>query len=199
MAGGEQTPKEWYGEDFKADFYLLKGVLELIAPFTFSSLRTGNPVFVPGVSAEIQFRGETLGVVGEIHPEILRRWGVRGKVCAFEFDWDRWLAMTGGATPTYQEISKFPFIDRDMAIIVEEKLEASSVVQAIQESGENWIQSVRLFDVYRGNNIPNGKKSLAFSICYEDKTKTLTESEIDLVHQHLIQNLSRQFDAKLRS
>ena len=191
------------------DFFDLKGILESL----FSALHVpavsyqpaAEPTFNPGKCARV-LSGETvLGVFGELHPLVKSRLDLDGSstsggapVLAAEFDLEALLACIATRF-TMQPVPAFPPVLEDIAIIVDETLPAGDVEAAIRQAGGQMLADVRLFDIYRGEQMGAGKKSLAYSLTYQSLDRTLTDQDAAQIRQRIIRRLETAFGAKLRS
>jgi phenylalanyl-tRNA synthetase beta chain len=185
------------------DFYDMKGRIELLL----SGLRLGGVSYTPaestsflhpGKSAEVNVNGKLVGVFGELHPLVKEKYDVGddSPVIVAEFDLDA----LRDATPTYGiiPVSEFPPVFEDIAVIVEESVAASRVEELIRQTGGKTVARVRLFDVYRGEQVGAGKKSLAYSLTYESD-KTMTDAEAAAIRAKIVKRLEHEVGAKLRS
>jgi phenylalanyl-tRNA synthetase beta chain len=152
----------------------------------------------PGRTAEICVHGERLGVLGQLHPTIAERFDLdSAPVFVAELDFERLLhvaqPLAGAQTP-----SRFPPADRDIAIVIDEATPHDEVEAAIRDAAGPLLESVRLFDVYRGESIPAGRKSLAFSLRYRTLDRTLADDEVSNVHARVEAALGDRFGAEVR-
>ena len=184
------------------DFFQFKGIIEALCrelnlkDVSFSAVRD-NPSYHPGRCAEV-FAGTTrLGVFGTIHPLVAKKYGMQEEVLAAELAID---AMFEAADPTklYQPLPKFPASTRDIAVLCDEQIPVASLQKAIEKAAGNILESVTLFDVYQGNQIPAGKKSVAYSMSLRAADRTLTDEECDRAMKKAITALESEFGAALR-
>lgn len=186
-------------------FYDLKGALENI----FATLNISNVSFIkdtsvapylhPGKSGNILINNEKVGHIGILHPTVSEAFDIKGDVAVTEI-YD--IASILRAVPlktTYVSLPKYPYIERDVALIVNDEITVSSVKQLILSIQSGIIEAVNLFDIYKGKPIPKDKKSLAFSIRYRSASKTLTDNEVDELHSEIIRKLQINLNAELRS
>ncbi len=167
----------------KEDFFTLKGVIEEIFEFmhvngelTFE--RTSVPYLHPGRSAQIICDGSALGVFGEIHPSVREKLGIDKRVYVAEIDFDATdLLLTHKIQ--YRHISKFPAVERDLALIVDAGMSSAEVIKLIKMRGGKNLVSVKLFDVYTGKGVEEGKKSMAYRLTFSSLEKTFGEGEVD--------------------
>ena len=157
-----------------------------------------EPYLHPGKSCMIKIEDEAVGFLGSLHPDISDALDIRGDISLFELNLDKLLFITQTKI-TYQSIPKYPYVERDMAIVVPEDITSNEVELAIKAFPSEIIESVSLFDVYTGKPIPEGGKSLAFSIRYRAKDRTLTDDEVDALHLSILENLKKAVRAELRT
>lgn len=200
VLGGPRFNRSWLSGEDMLDFFDAKGVLETVfsrLQVTASFEPVEDPNLVPGRTAEIIVNGQKVGVLGEVHPITAGAFDISSQpVSLFEVDLEKLLSFAG-AELTYQPIPRFPGIVRDLALVVDAGLAASRVQGIIQSFP--LVSQVTLFDVYRGDQVPRGKKSLAFSIRYQSLQRTLTDEEVDSTQQEIIERLQRELGATLRS
>lgn len=203
---GRRSPEYWGGQAEtpgpSLDFFDLKGILEaLLAGLHLSDVAyrpTPFPALHPGKSAAIVVKDKTLGWFGELHPKVAEVYGWTGApVLAAEID----LEAVWAALPPrfgYQPIPRFPAALRDIALVVEEDLPAEKVVAEITSAGGSLLREARLFDLYRGESIGPGKKSLAFALTYQAEDRTLTDKEVDKAHEKIEKRLQHVLQAQVR-
>jgi phenylalanyl-tRNA synthetase beta chain len=192
----------WVGEPAaEHDFFDAKGLaLALVRDLTGFEAELvpapGSPFLHPARACELRVDGGALGVVGEIHPDVLASMKLpRGAVC-FEVDvlglWAK------RRRPRVQPLSEFPPMTRDVALLVDESQDAGPIAQALREACGPLAVQIRLFDVYRGKGIDEGRKSLAFSVAYRALDRTLTDAEIDALHNAAVARVAALFFATVR-
>ena len=185
------------------DYYYLKGVLENLfsrlgaGPVNFLP-ETGSPSFHPGKTAFLEAGGTRLGVVGELHPDVLENYDLPEKVVAFELDLEQLIAVSGN-TAGYSQLPKFPGIERDIAIIVKKSVPATDIMSVIQKAGGRLLRSVALFDVYQGEQVPEGMQSMAFALKFQAEDRTLTDAEVGERTEEISKALDQRLGAELRS
>lgn len=196
------------------DFFELKGAVEE----ALRVLKIKNPIFVaeseygvyhPGrcarilveASPELKSVGiehEELGIMGEIHPDVADNYGMDGEriyCCEIMFGA---LIRKANTDVAYEPLPKYPSTARDIALLVDEDATVGSIEEVIKSKGSSILESVRLFDVYRGKQVEEGKKSVAFNLVYRDKDKTLTDEEVTKVHSEVLSALEEKLNAVLR-
>jgi len=199
IAGG-RTAESWHEQQEPVDFYDVKGDVEALLAmggsaqeFTFAS--KAHHALHPGQSAVILRNGEEIGYVGALHPTIEKSLGLNGPVYLFE------LTLAGieqGTIASFTELSKFPEVRRDLAILVSSSTELSAIVDVMKASAGEWLTDVRLFDLYDGKGIEPDHKSLALGLTWQHTSRTLTDEEISELIGCVINNLEKQFNARLR-
>ncbi len=184
----------------KVDFYVIKGVAEEILDYLgysgrYSFMQEGKipDEMHPGKSALISVNGTTVGIIGRVSPAICNE-----EVYVMEINLDKLLEKQVGKMK-YKEISKFPTVKKDIAILVDKDISAQELQKAIKNAGGKLLQESKVFDLYTGKGIPEGKKSIAFSIELGDSTKTLTDEIINETMNKITENLNTKFKAELRS
>ena len=202
---GPRTGRSWLGGDSgELDFYDLKGVVEaLLARLGLDEscvfAPTEHPTFKPGRTAVLTVNGVEVGVMGEVHPLVCEAFEMEGRrVCLLEFDLE---ALLGQMPPTrfMRPISRFPAVIQDLAVVVDEDVPGRRVEEVITAAGGSLLREVLLFDLYRGEQIPPGKKSLAFSLTYQADDRTLTDKEVARVQSRIVRRLERELSAQLRT
>jgi phenylalanyl-tRNA synthetase beta chain len=187
-------------------FYDLKGIMENL----FKELKTENYSFKPdrsccetymhpGKSSSVKIDGEVIGSIGALHPGVAEKLGLTGDISLFEiYDLKRLLSAIP-AKIKFMPLPKYPYVERDLAIIVSKDVTVAKAKEIIAGIDSNIIESVKLFDIYTGKPVPPDKKSLAFSIRYRASDRTLTDSEVDALHSDILRELERSINAELRS
>ena len=183
------------------DFYDLKGVVEtlLVELGLKGTFEPGEALaFHPGRCAQISVGEDVVGTMGELHPLVRESFDLPDQpVCALEFDLDKLLAAWGAAremTP----ISVHPPIYEDLAVVVDEHVPAVRVRDLIAQTGRVLVRSVVLFDLYRGEQVGVGKKSLAYRLTYQADDRTLTDQEVAKLRAKIVRRLERELGATLR-
>jgi phenylalanyl-tRNA synthetase beta chain len=202
IMSGERTTQGWRAKARPWDFFAAKGILQStiaslqIHDVAFSS-REAMP-FHPTRAADITVGGRTAGVLGQLHPDVCERFEVPEGTVAFEIA----LAPVFAAMPArvaVDELPRFPAILIDLAVVVDDGIDAASVERLIRDAGGPEVASVRLFDLYRGSQVPDGKKSLAFALELRDPVRTLKDEDAVRVRDRIMDALGRQIGAALRA
>lgn len=186
----------------RLSFFQFKGVIEAICrelnvkDVQFVAEK-GNPSYHPGRCANILIGGKVVGVFGTIHPTVAARYGLSGEVLAAELPMD---ALFDAIDPVklYYPLPKFPASTRDIAVLVDDAVPAASMQAAIEQAAGAILESVKLFDVYKGKGIPEGKKSVAYSLSMRAADRTLTDDECDKAMKNALAALEKDFGAVLR-
>jgi len=194
---GDADPEQWGAGARQVDFYDVKADVEaLFQPYAPRFEAAEHPALHPGQSARVLLNGKPIGWIGALHPRWRQAYDLPAAPVLFELDLEPLLARE---KPSYREVSKFQPVRRDLAIVVDEKVTVQSLLDAMNRSLPEFVSDLTLFDVYRGKGVDSDKKSLAFRVLLQDTRKTLTDEEVDAAVAHLVQILTTQFDAKLRT
>jgi phenylalanyl-tRNA synthetase beta chain len=184
------------------DFFDLKGAIDALTQGLRIGILTYKPeehgAFHPGRSAGLYRNGKRIGVAGEIHPLVRERYDLEQSIIAAELELDALvenIPLVDSITP----IINHPAVYQDIALIVNERTSAAEIEQVIWKAGGDLLRDVRLFDVYRGDPIPAGRKSLAYALTYQAADRTLTDKEVAKVHQQIVKSAERQLGAVLRA
>ena len=195
-AFGAADDEQWGITDRSVDFFDLKNDIEvLLAPALVRFEPAAHPALHPGRSACVLLDGSEIGWIGELHPRLQRKYELPAPVILFEMDAEPLLARS---LPQYVEVSKFPLVHRDLAIIVDEKIAVQSILDGLRHSKPPIVDAISVFDVYRGKGIEIGKKGLAFRVLLQDTQKTLTDAEVDAALAGLLRVLEQEYGAKRR-
>lgn len=195
-AYGDALPEQWGSPSRRADFYDVKGDLEVLLISRFALFEPApHPALHPGKSARVVIDTKPVGWIGELHPRLQQKYDLSLPVVLFEIDYD---VLAEASVPEYREIPKFPLVRRDLAALFDESVAHQAVVDELRGRSHPIVTDVRLFDVYRGKDLEKGKKSLAFRVLLQDTRKTLTDAEVESAVSQLRDILRERFDAKLR-
>ena len=202
MAGVEETRIciGMYGDG--VDFFALKGIIEKI--FERVGLRghryladKNNTSFHPGRCADILCDNKFIGTIGEIHPQVLDNYGISKRVYVAEIDLDTVYSLAND-TIVFKSLPKYPAITRDIALVVREDIEVAAIEDVIMDNAGGLVEACKLFDVYKGDQIGQGYKSVAYSIVYRSTDKTLTDEDVVSVHDKILADLKARLGAELR-
>lgn len=200
LLAGERGTMNWGETSGRFDFYDLKGDLQAL----FSALGLQDTQFIaaehsalhPGKSAAIKINGQHAGWSGVLHPRIADALDLQEEVILFEL---RLSSLMTEAAVRYQPISKFPHIRRDLSLLVDNEVNAAQIEAAVRQiMGDQWLKSFDVFDLYTGESIPAGKKSLAIALTLQDDKRTLIDSEINTLIDAIIKKLKDEFSILLR-
>jgi len=200
---GNQGEQSWYAKERPCDFYDLKGVLEGF----FKALFFDAAVFEPlpseechylrkGYAAKLSVNGVAIGTMGKIHQEVIDAFDIRQDVFIFEINLKELVLLVNNER-TALPIPRYPFVSRDVTLVCSDHVKAGDLLSCIRQSNEKLVESARLIDLYTGEPIPEGKKSLSFRITYRDQEKTLKDKDVNKVHTRITEMLLAQFDAGL--
>jgi phenylalanyl-tRNA synthetase beta chain len=189
-----------YGDN--VDFYDIKGICEsMLAKLNVNGVKyeavTDNPTFHPGRCAKISAGGKTLGVIGEIHPSVGRKYGIETPVYIGELDFEN-VFLNSKNDIKFKELPKYPAVTRDIAMLVDKTVPVAQIEEIIRKASGKTLESITLFDVYEGAQIPEGKKSVAYSAVYRASDRSLTGEEVQKVFDKVVKNLEYQLGAQLR-
>ena len=199
---GQRAEESWGHPKAEVDFFDLKGAVEtLLARLGVDGVQIireeKEPFLHPGAACRLEAGGEYLGWMGEIHPEVREAYELKQKVFVCELDF-RAAAGRMRLKKTFRPLARFPAVHRDLALIVDEAVSAGAILTEIREANTGLVAEVKIFDLYRGNPIPNGKKSIAFRLKYQQEGRTLTDAEVNEVQQQIARRLIAKHGAVLR-
>src|SRR6266571_3467747 len=200
---GQRNPPFWSGAERGAKFDLhdLKGMLEefldQIGARGLSWTRRAASTALLLESATIELGKQTIGELGQLLPSLARQYDLREAVLLAELNLDSLLARRA-ADKSFKPLPAFPAIRRDVAMLVPEATTHAAVLQAVKQARPRNLESVELFDVFRGKNVPAGQKSVAYAFIYRNPSQTLTDAEVNAAHQQLVEQLKRNLQAVIR-
>jgi phenylalanyl-tRNA synthetase beta chain len=197
---GEKGGLNWSEKSSAFDFYDIKGDLEALFKTLkhqdFSFIEAQHPALHPGQSAQVCIAGKAAGWLGVLHPRIADALDVKGEIILFELALD---ALINQERIRYQSISKYPQIRRDLSFLVDEKVNAASIENAVRQAITNgWLKTFDIFDVYMGKGVPEGQKSIAIALTLQNPDKTLVDAEINFEINAIIKVLIERFSITLR-
>jgi phenylalanyl-tRNA synthetase beta chain len=199
----KEKSKALYRDD-TPDFYIVKGVIEAILNdlriYDYSFVRSSDPFLHPGQSADIVIMDNKIGYVGALSPEIVDSLDIKAhkpSLIVMEIDIDSIIPYAMQVVK-YRPLPRYPYIERDTAIIVDSLLEASTLMKWLKSYPSDLIEDTYIFDVYQGKNIPEGKKSIAFNVRYRASDRTLKDDEIDVLHKSLVDYILDKSKGQLR-
>lgn len=183
---GPWHDKTWHGPVEGADFFRLKGILDGYfrrIGVAVAWVPGSHPSFHPGRQAELQGPdGQHVGIAGELHPLVAEAFALPRGTLAAEVDWETLCKLADRRAVAYEPLPRFPAVTRDLAVVVDAEVPAARVEAEIVRAGGDLLRRVRLFDVYAGEQVGPGKKSLAYSLVFRSATRTLTDDEVDALH-----------------
>lgn len=184
------------------DFYYLKESIEKLLWYLGIEdleVRRKEVSFLhPGRSAEFILKGESLGVLGEVHPKVLENYGLKKKAYVAELDFDKIVENTIG-NYTYKELPKYPTMKRDFAFVMDRDIDSVELEKISKKYGKELLESFKVFDIYQGENIEEGKKSVAFSLVFRAADRTLEDAEVTEICEKIVAEIESEIKAKLRS
>jgi phenylalanyl-tRNA synthetase beta chain len=207
ILGGDPTQGRWVkgGQESPMTWYEAKGVLEsvferLALKIEYQPNRQDSR-YHPGRTASLWLQGESLGKFGQLHPQLRSEYGLPDAIYAFELDLDVLLdalAQESSLTPRFKPYPTFPASDRDIAFFVAEKVSVADIERTTLNAGKPLLESVQVFDEYRGESVPKGQRSLAFRLIYRAGDRTLVAEEVESLHQKVRESLVEKFGVTLR-
>lgn len=198
---GSLLPQNWSETNRAVDFFDLKGDLEALLATTGALdeyrfvAEQNHPSFHPGQCARVVRSEQTVGFIGALHPSAQKSLGFDQTVYAFELQYD---LVKAGRLPKFSEISRFPEVTRDLAILIEQSINAESVLGCIRDVGTELLRNVVIFDVYTGKGVEAGKKSVAVRLTFQHDNQTLQDNDVNATIDHVLSLLKQRFNAALR-
>ncbi|MBI2960592.1 MAG: phenylalanine--tRNA ligase subunit beta [Betaproteobacteria bacterium] len=197
IAYGPALEEQWGVKARRADFFDAKGDLEtLLEPARARFAPGHHPAFHPGRTARVVLEGETIGWIGELHPRWQRKYELPSAPVLFELEAAPLMRLR---LPQFAEVSKFPPLIRDLAVVLPESVPVQALLEAFERARTAAVREIGLFDIYRGAAVGDGQKSLAFRVVMQDTARTLTDGEADAAVARLTEVLVTKFGAKLRA
>lgn len=197
---GPLSEESWFGKSQTVDFFDIKGDVEALLALSGGAAEYvfepgSHAALHPGQTAAILRRGERIGHVGALHPVLQKSLDIQVKIYLFELV----LApVSRGILPRFKELSKYPEVRRDLAVIVDEKISAQAILKNVRESAGVLLTDLALFDVYQGANLEAGKKSIAFGVTLQDPSRTLQDEDVNPVIDRIVASLRENFKVTLR-
>ncbi len=196
LGAGGNLPEQWGSKERNVDFFDLKGDLEaLFVPRVLEFRAVNKKGLHPGRAAAVYLQGREIGFIGELHPLLVQRFELGTPPVVFELELD---AVTGSLQPSSREISRMPVVQRDLALVVDRQTSAATLLDLLKAHSSEIIRDIRLFDVYQGQGLPEGKKSLAFRLLMQDTSKTLEDADVDAAVSELVRHAEKTVGARLR-
>ena len=195
---GQQAPLHFSG-DRLVDFFDLKGIVDGLGMVngggSLSWSSGEHPALAPGQTARVSMNGQSIGIVGRLHPRLARELDLPKPLFLADLNLSPLLS---GQVTAFKAISRYPRVLRDLAVVVDDSIAWQQIVDAVESLGDSRIQSVELFDVYRGTGVPEGCQSLALSLSLQDPEKTLDDVAIQEMVDQVVRTLGEQTGAELR-
>ena len=199
------TPeKSWRQEPGKSDYFLLKGYLELLLRRYGADIQqmwteaAPADIFSEGMVYSLPGKGRKLATLGTVHPALARKFGIKQPVFAAEIEWPALFELVKRDKVSFSELPKFPAVRRDLALLLDEQVSYADLRAAAFKQAKKLLRQVGLFDVYRGDKIPAGKKQYALSFVIQDQERTLTDQDTERVMERLLTTFQKDFGAQLR-
>ncbi len=196
---GSAHAENWSGTHTETDFYDLKGDLQSLMRLAnekeFVFKKSANDILHPGQSADIYHDNEHVGYIGVLHPVIQTQLDIDQKVLAFEIETD---CLVESSLPVFTELSKFPAIRRDLALIVDQNIEVQQLIDTVHAIKSEILRDVFVFDVYTGKEVIKNRKSIALGLILQDFSRTLTDEDVDKTVSKVLETLEKQHNAVLR-
>ncbi len=191
----------WQQEKKNVDFYVLKGILEglfdlldLESSITYKQAKVEG--MHPGRTAKIELNGKTIGHLGQLHPTLQKTYDLK-ETYVYDVDLEALFAAVSDEE-SYTPIPRHPSVSRDIALVVDNDVKAGNLRKTILEAGQPLVQHALVFDLYQGEHLPEGQKSLAFNLRYLDPTRTLTDEEVEEAHNKILDRVKADYNAELR-
>ncbi|MCX7161939.1 MAG: phenylalanine--tRNA ligase subunit beta [Rhodocyclales bacterium] len=196
LAAGSAVPEQWGAPADRVDFYDIKADVEaLFAPRRLEFIPAEHPALHPGRCASVSCDGRPVGILGELHPRWVQKYELGAAPVIFELDL---AALLETPFPQYVEVSRFPAVTRDLALVVPQSQTLAPLLAALRTAAPAVVRDVALFDVYQGKGLGESEKSLAFRIVMQDTQRTLEDAEVEVVVASLLAVARRDFNASLR-
>ncbi len=197
LAAGFARPEQWAEASRNVDFFDVKADLEaLLFPRVAEFERAAHPALHPGRSARVLLDGRAIGFIGELHPVWVQRYELGTAPVVFEIELE---ALLDTVTPAYREVSRFPAVTRDLALVVDQGAAAGVLLKGLLDVAPAIVQRIELFDQYQGKGIEPNRKSLAFRVVMQETQRTLEDAEVDAAMAALTRHAEENLDAKLRA
>lgn len=200
VASGRRHPESWSESGEGVDFFDVKGDLETLLPELGQSAwafeRGEHPAMHPGQTAQCLKNGEPVGWVGALHPRVIKALDLQAPVLAFEVDQ---AALCESRIPHFETISRFPSLRRDIAVIVDRKVDAAGLMETAKVAAGEHLIDLMCFDTYEGKGIDPQRKSLALGLTFQDASRTLNDEDVSVAVEAVVKALSDQYGAQLRN
>lgn len=201
---GQSIDNNWASADEKSSVYQLKAYVENIlvrlgiSPAKYEYTQFANEMFTAALDIQAKGKGKSLGVLGIVNKKLLKAHDINTEVYFAELNWDSLMKEIKKHSVTYTEVSKFPVVKRDLALLLDKAIHFDQIEKIAYKVEKKLLKDVRLFDVYDGKNLPEGKKSYAVNFVLQDDEKTLNDKQIDAIMQKIQKSLESELGAQLR-
>ncbi|MBI5875017.1 MAG: hypothetical protein HZB81_04100, partial [Deltaproteobacteria bacterium] len=202
LISGLRYGETWSVDKGAVDFYDIKGTVEQvltglgIEKYVFISA-ADIPYLHPGKAGIVEINGKPVGITGEVHPDIMQRLDIKQPAYVFELDMSA-IKNALGSQKKYTQVPRYPTIVRDAAMILNKDIQFQELYNAVKGLDIKLLEEVNVFDVYYGENIPEGKISIALRFMYRSNERTLTDDEINTAHSAILENLKHKFGIEIR-
>lgn len=196
LAYGDVLPEQWGADARRIDFFDIKGDLERLFGCALDTRRGNHPALHPGQSAELWVNGKPVGWLGALHPRLVQTFDLPSTPILFEIDSE---VLAQRRVPRHSSLSRFPLVRRDLAFVLDIDMPAESLLAALRDTALTHVQSIEVFDDYRGKGVPENQKSLAIRVVMQDTQRTLTDQEVDDTVKKLVDTALNQCNASLRT
>jgi phenylalanyl-tRNA synthetase beta chain len=197
---GTLAGESWLGNEVGGGFFDAKGLVEALfatVKGSFEVRPASEPFLHPGRSADILCDGADAGYMGEVHPQVLAAYGIETAVTAFEVDQDALISSSAGIIQ-FEDLITYPASFQDIAVVVDSDIAAARVTAAVRDAGTELLRSVRVFDIYEGDQVGEGRRSIALRLEFRSPERTLTDEDVDEARRRILDTLAAELGAELR-
>lgn len=201
LVSGSLHQESWSNVKKVVDFFDIKGDIESLLDLTrnaidYNFVKASHPALHSGQSAALHLNGQQIGLFGALNPAIQRKLDISNRAYLFEINLD---SLQRARIPRMRELSKFPEVNRDLAIVIDEQVSASQILEAVRACAGDYLIDLRIFDVYQGDAVEKSKKSIALGLTLQHPSRTLGDEDINGIINSCVKELQTQFNAKLRN
>jgi len=201
LAAGEQWPEHWDLERRSTDFFDVKSDVECLLGSTgraheFEFIPGAHPALLPNQCAQIRRGADNVGWIGALHPRVQKHFDLKSAIVLFALHIERAFA---AHVTSYSRLSKFPSVRRDLAVVVDEAIGASTLVKHVEAAAGKSLREVRVFDLYRGQGVDSSRKSIGVGLILQDASRTLTDEDADRTVDAVLQRLEHELGATIRT
>ncbi|MCW4151804.1 phenylalanine--tRNA ligase subunit beta [Halomonas sp. 18H] len=198
---GKRDPEGWHGDNAPVDFFDLKGDLESLMELgegarAWSFVAAEHPSLHPGQSARVLHQGQPVGWIGKLHPAVRAQLGLKVDALLFEVELE---ALSQGRIPAFKPLSRFPEVRRDLAFLVDAEKPVQDLLDILEQEAGEWLVDAHLFDVYQGQGVPEGRKSIALGLTWQHPSRTLNDEEINQLVESIVMASRNTLGAELRT